>query len=132
MRTVDKKGPIDYYTLSHSLTLYYLKILARNGIVSLNEYVRISDEDFTSEYRIIGNTRPKKEKKSYDISFNKLRDIDELDLEQIKRIERAFNIPEGMIVYTCKGGKLRAHLNSHMMKIGQGKRVLQMNKITKG
>lgn len=108
-------GYTDYFTFSHSLTLYYLKILERCGIVLLDEYTKISGENYTSEYRIVGNGHPKREKMAYDIWFHKLRDIDESDLEQIRRVERVFNIPEGTIIYTVKNGKFKANLNKQLI-----------------
>lgn len=130
LKSSNERGRISYNAYTHSLTLYYLKMLERQGIVAIEIYFKTLNTDYTEEYRIIGNDRPKREKKEYEIWFYKLRDIKELDLDLIRKIERFLKIPKGMISYTIKYGKLRAQLNRHIIeeKINQSETDKQNGK----
>lgn len=103
---------IDYYTISHSLTIYYLRILERLEIITIHwckkQYMT---GEFNEEYKSIGNSSPKREKAIYDICFSKMRSLEEKDIESIKKIEKIFHIPEELISFKLKSGKLIAKLN---------------------
>lgn len=101
-----------YNTISHSLTLYYLKILEKYGIVDILEKIQMSDDyDMRAFYEVLGNKRTKKTMKMYSITFRIKRPILKRDLVIIEHIRDMFNIPGSIIKYSEHDGTLKADVN---------------------
>ncbi len=109
-----EKKDFRYYTLSHSLTLYYLKVLEKSGIVRLIEASKLheqNDVDIAPYYSLLNNRKRKNNISTYSIGFIKLRDLKYSDVELLKKLESLFHVPENLMIYREKKGHLTASLN---------------------
>ena len=103
-----------YYTISHALTLYFLKVLKRYGLVDIIELTKLhnsTEMNLDAYYKLLNNSNQKQKYSVYTIGFIKLRPLKSSDIELIKTIEKNFKIPEGLIIYREKNGSLTASLN---------------------
>lgn len=109
-----EKKDFRYYTLSHSLTLYYLKVLEKSGIVKLIEATKLHEQydvDINAYYSLLNNRKRKSNISTYSIGFIKLRDLKYSDVDLLKKLESLFHVPENLIIYREKKGHLTAGLN---------------------
>lgn len=104
-----------YYTISHSLTFYFLKVLERNGLVRIIEATKIcspGESDIQWYYNLINNKVSSKRKvPTYTISFTKNKNLKQANVELLRRLERFLHIPTDLIIYKEKNGALYVSIN---------------------
>ncbi len=103
----------EYRTTTHALTIFYLRALAKLGVVKIVKCERCSGAiSFNDYYRTIGNDNRKDRNTSlYDVTFIKIRNLSIEDLSTIKKIEQNFKISEGAIEYREKNSILSSSIN---------------------
>lgn len=107
-----EENPICYNSCSHSLTTFYLRVLAKKGIIEIERCTHVADQDLECYYEALGNFTQKTELKMYDVEFVKKRSLAEEDFEVIREIERFLHIPNDYLIIEVKNGSLTSRLNT--------------------
>lgn len=106
--------PTKYSSYSHSITTFYLKLLAKRGIIKIDKIEckkENFDTDLTSFYDALGNKYRERPTKMYTLIFQKLRDLNMQDIELIRRVQRVFDIPDDEISLKSNDDKLFAQIS---------------------
>lgn len=109
----DDKNPIKYSFESHAVTVGYLKMLARRGIVEIEKLDYTGTVDLSGWYEALGNKPRTRYPKSYKVVFSKNRDLDVGDAEWLRKKMDALGIPGWeMFLGFGKNYKMFAYLSS--------------------
>lgn len=106
-----------YQSSSHSVTTYYLRLLAKQGLIKIHTIEcegRSIDVNLSPYFQALGNPIDENERqfKIYNVVFQKIRNMDARDIEPINKTLKAFNIPPGEIKLNLDGDILHAKISN--------------------
>lgn len=107
-------SPHRYMSYSHSVTTYYLRLLAKYGLIEIQTLKyegKPFDIDLSAYYETLGNPVRGKIFKMYTVIFQKVRNLDARDIELIERCLHAFNIPADEIDLKIDNALLQANIS---------------------
>ncbi|HBA37710.1 MAG TPA: hypothetical protein DCY94_03220 [Firmicutes bacterium] len=113
----EDKNPIKYIFESHSVTVEYLRMLARRGVVEIEKLDYTGKVDLKEYYVTLGNSPRTRPLKTYEVVFTKKRDLYVGDAKWLMGKMDALGIPGWeMFLGFDENFKMSAYLSSYSIR----------------
>lgn len=104
---------IKYAAYTHAMTIYFLRMLAKYGLIEIEECDKIREEPMLdSYYEVIGSKFEGRMMYMYDIVFIKKRSLTKEDIPLLTRVMNTLKIPNNYIQFLTQNGVLKSHINN--------------------
>lgn len=104
---------IKYAAYTHAMTIYFLRMLAKYGLIEIEECEKIKEVPLLeSYYEVMGSKFEGRSMHMYDIVFTKKRSLTKEDIPMLTRVMNTLKIPDNYIKFLTQNGMLKSSINN--------------------